>query len=99
MRRYSHKSECGEGDEIIPKPADSPTTWLHVKARLALLDSRTTMLTAASRVYHYGAAHVGAFSVGYVSRDSVKTVLKLTLLVIAQIAHKQFCDALRAYSC
>ena len=49
----------------------------------------------ADRVERYGAAAVGAIAVQYFSRDSVETVLKLTLHVLAQ---KYSCDVLHLYS-
>ena len=49
----------------------------------------------ADRVCRYGAAAVGAFDIWYFSLNSVKTVLKLTLLVIAP---KYYFDFLHVYS-
>ena len=43
-----------------------------------------TRTIATKLVSHYGAVAVGAFAILYLSRDSVKTVLKQTLSEIAQ---------------
>ena len=68
----------------MPPTANSPMTWLHVTAcfRSSHRDYGTKTIVA-DQVCYSCAAVVGAFAVGNVSRDGVKTVLNMTLRLVA----------------
>ena len=75
------------------KSVNSPTIWLHVTACFRSSRRDYWMRTiAADRVRRWAAA-VWGFAVCYVLRDSVKTVLKLTLRAIRNTSNVILCSS------